>query len=155
MKKLVLAVAFIGMGSFAMAQQTTTTPQEREARRAEFQQKRAQMEKDHLDQMQKDLNLNQAQVTQIKALHEKRKAEMKAEFDKNKDARQAKMEEMKAKRAQMDADMKQILTPDQYDKWQADRKAKMEQRKVAMKERGMKERKMMKKPMTTAAPEAN
>lgn len=63
---------------------------------------------------------------------------MKADFDKNKDQRQAKMEEMKAKRAQMDADMKQILTPQQYDKWQADRKVKMEQRKVAMKERGMK-----------------
>ncbi|UMQ40120.1 hypothetical protein MKS83_11985 [Chryseobacterium sp. Y16C] len=155
MKKLVLAVAFIGMGSFAMAQQTTTTPQDREAKRAEFQQKRAQMKKEHLDQMQKDLNLNASQVAQIKTLHEKRKAEMKAEFDKNKEARQAKMDEMKAKRAQMDSDMKKILTPDQYDKWQADRKAKMEQRKVAMKERGMKDRKMMKKPMTTAAPEAN
>ncbi|WP_228459182.1 hypothetical protein [Chryseobacterium carnipullorum] len=75
---------------------------------------------------------------------------MKADFDKNKDARQAKMEDMKAKRAQMDADMKKILTPDQYDKWQADRKAKMEQRKTAMKDR-----KMMKKPMNTAAPAAN
>ena len=155
MKKLVLAIAFIGMGSFAMAQQTVTTPQNREAKRAEFQQQRIQKEQEHLDQMQKDLNLNASQVAQIKALHEKTKAEMKAEFDKNKEARQAKMEEMKAKRAQMDADMKKILTPDQYDKWQADRKAKMEQRRMAMKERGMKGGKMMKKPMTTAAPEAN
>jgi len=48
----------------------------------------------------------------------------------------------------MDADMKQILTPQQYDKWQADRKAKMEERKVAMKDR-----KMMKKPMNTGAVE--
>ncbi len=40
MKKLVLAIAFIGMGSFAMAQQTT--PQDREARRAEMQQKMQQ-----------------------------------------------------------------------------------------------------------------
>jgi len=155
MKKIILSIALIGIGSFAMAQQTTTTPQNREAKRTEFQQQRMQKEQEHLDQMQKDLNLNQSQVAQIKALHEKRKAEMKAEFDKNKDARQAKMEEMKAKRAQMDADMKNILTPDQYNKWQADRKAKMEQRKVAMKERGMKSGKMMKKPMTTATPEAN
>lgn len=142
MKKLVLAIAFIGMGSFAMAQQTT--PQDREAKRAEMQQK----EQEHLAQMQKDLNLNASQVTQIKALHEKRKAEMKADFAKNKEARQAKMEEMKAKRTQMDADMKKILTPEQYDKWQADRKAKMEQKRMAMKDR-----KMMKKPMNTATPD--
>ncbi len=153
MKKLILAIAFIGMGSFAMAQ--TTTPQDKEARKAEFQQKRQQKEQEHLAQMQKDLNLNQSQVAQIKALHEKRKDDMKADFAKNKEARQAKMEEMKAKRAQMDADMKKILTPTQYDKWQADRKAKMEARKVAMKDKGMKGGKMMKKPMETAAPQAN
>ncbi|MDM1557494.1 hypothetical protein PYS58_18680 [Chryseobacterium indologenes] len=146
MKKLVLAIAFIGMGGFAMAQQTT--PQDREARRAEMQQKMQQKEQEHLVQMQKDLNLNATQVAQVKALQEKRKAEMKADFEKNKEVRQAKMEEMKAKRAQMDADMKKILTPDQYDKWQADRKNKMEQKRMAMKDR-----RMMKKPMNTAAPE--
>lgn len=147
MKKLVLAIAFIGMGSFAMAQQTTPTPQDRQAKRAEMKEKFQQREQEHMAQMQKDLNLNQAQVDKIKALHEKRKAEMKADFEKNKDQR-------KAKRAQMDADMKQILTPQQYDKWQADRKAKMEERKVAMKERGMKGGRMH-KPMNTAAPDAN
>ncbi|WP_336690877.1 MULTISPECIES: hypothetical protein [unclassified Chryseobacterium] len=154
MKKLVLAIAFIGMGSFAMAQQITPEPQDRQAKRAEMKERFQQREQEHMAQMQKDLNLNQAQVDKIKALHEKRKAEMKADFEKNKDQRQAKMEEMKAKRAQMDADMKQILTPQQYDKWQADRKAKMEERKVAMKERGMKGGRMH-KPMNTAAPDAN
>lgn len=147
MKKLVLAIVFIGMGSFAIAQQTTPTPQDRQAKRAEMKEKFQQREQEHMAQMQKDLNLNQAQIDKIKALHEKRKAEMKADFEKNKDQRQA-------KRAQMDADMKQILTPQQYDKWQADRKAKMEQRKVAMKERGMKGGRMH-KPMNTAAPDAN
>lgn len=147
MKKLVLAIAFIGMGGFAMAQQTT--PQDKEARRAEMQQKIQQKEQERLAQMQKDLNLNQSQVAQIKALQDKRKAERKAEFEKNKEFRQAKMEEMKAKRAQMDADMKKILTPQQYDKWQADRNAKMEQRKMAVKER-----RMMKKTMNTGTPEA-
>lgn len=146
MKKLVLAIAFIGMGSFAMAQQTT--PQDRETRRAEMQQKMQQKEQEHLAQMQKDLNLNQSQVAQVKALHEKRKSEMKAEFEKNKDMRQTKMDEMKAKRAQMDADMKKILTPEQYDKWQVDRKAKMEQKRMAMKDK-----RMMKKPMNTAGSE--
>lgn len=148
MKKLVLAVAFIGFGGFAMAQQTT--PQDRKAKKAEMQQKFQQKEQEHMAQMQKDLNLNQAQVDKIKALHEKRKAEMKTEFEKNKGERQARAEQMKAKRAQMDAEMKQILTPQQYDKWQADRKAKMEQRRMAMKERGTR----MHKPMNTVAPDA-
>ncbi len=149
MKKLVLAIAFIGMGSFAMAQQTMPTPQDRQAKRAEMKAKFQQREQEHLAQMQKDLNLNQAQVDKIKALQDKRKAEMKAEFDKNKGEKQARMEQMKAKRAQMDADMKQILTPQQYDKWQADRKVKMEQRRMAMKDKGMKGPRMH-KPMDTA-----
>lgn len=152
MKKLVLAVALVGMGSLAMAQQTP--PQDKEGRRAEMHQKFQEKEREHLDKMQKDLNLNQSQVAQIKALHEKRKAEMKADFDKNKDRRQARMQEMKAKRERMDADMKQILTPQQYDKWQADRKAKMEQRKMAMKDKGMKGGKMH-RTMKTAGPDRN
>ena len=149
MKKLILAIAFIGMGSFAMAQQTTPTPQERQAKRAEMKEKFQQREQEHLAQMQKDLNLNQSQVDKIKALHDKKKADMKAEFEKNKGERQARMEQMKAKRAQMDAEMKQILTPKQYDKWQADRKEKMEQRRMAMKEKGFKGPRMH-KPMNTA-----
>ncbi|MBK1894241.1 hypothetical protein [Chryseobacterium paridis] len=148
MKKLILAIAFVGIGSFAMAQQTT--PQDKQAKRAEMQQKMQQREQDHLEKMQKDLNLSQQQVTQIKDLHAKRKAEMMAEFDKNKGERQAKMEEMKAKRQQMDADMKKILSPEQYDKWQADRKAKMEKRRAEMKDK-----KMMEKPMPAATTNAN
>jgi Spy/CpxP family protein refolding chaperone len=147
MKKLILTIAFVGMGSFAMAQQTT--PQDKTTK-AEMQQKMQQKEQQRLEQMQKDLNLNQSQVSQIKDLQAKRKAEMMAEFDKNKGDRQAKMEQMKAKRAQMDADMKKILTPEQYTKWQADRQAKMEQRKAMMKDK-----KMMDKPMETATPPAN
>ncbi|WP_027387136.1 hypothetical protein [Chryseobacterium gregarium] len=152
MKKLVLAVALVGMGSLVMAQQTP--PQDKEGRRAEMHQKFQEREQEHLDKMQKDLGLNQSQVAQIKALHEKRKNEMKTDFDKNKDQRQARMEQMKAKREQMNADMKKILTPQQYDKWQADRKAKMEERKMAMKDRGMKGEKMH-KPMKTVAPQTN
>ncbi|MDQ1098689.1 MULTISPECIES: hypothetical protein [Chryseobacterium] len=146
MKKIVLAIAFIGLGSVAMAQQVT--PQDRAGKRAEIIEKMQQREQDHLAQMQKDLKLNDTQVAQIKALHEKQKAGMKADFEKNKEIRQARIEDMKAKRAQMDADMKRILTPQQYDQWQADRKEKMEQRRMAMKDR-----RMMKKPIAPPAPE--
>ncbi|WP_292008978.1 hypothetical protein [Chryseobacterium sp.] len=136
MKKLVLAIAFMGMGSFVMAQQTPSQDKDREAKRAEMQQKRQQKQQEHLAQMQKDLNLNQSQVSQIKALHEKRDAEMKAEFEQNKAKRQADMDKMKQKREQMDADMKKILSTEQYNKWQADRKSKMEQKKGDMKGKG-------------------
>lgn len=140
MKKLVLAIALIGVGSFAMAQQV---PQDKKVNRAEMEQKMQQREQERITAMQKDLSLNQSQVAQIKNLHEKRKAEMKNEFDKNKEQRQARMEQMKAKREQMDNDMKKILSPEQYDKWQAGKKAKMEERRAMMKEKGMKgDRKM-------------
>ncbi|MDR6517040.1 hypothetical protein [Chryseobacterium camelliae] len=146
MKKIVLAIAFIGWGSVAMAQQVT--PQDRTGKRAEMREKMQQREQDHLAQMQKDLKLNEGQVAQIRALHDKQKAGMKADFEKNKEMRQARMEDMKARRAQMDADMKRILTPQQYDQWQAERKEKMEQRRMAMKDR-----RMMRKPVASPAPD--
>jgi len=142
MKKLVLAIAFIGMGSFAMAQQTT--PQDKEVKRAEMKQKMQQREQERLAEMQKELNLNQDQVSQIKDLHAKRRAEMQEKSAQTKEIRQARMQEMKAKRQQMDNDMKKILSPEQYDKWQAGRKAKMEQRRAMLKEKGMKGDRRMK-----------
>lgn len=140
MKKLVLAIAFIGLGSFAMAQEV---PQDRKIIREEMKQKMQQREQERMAEMQKELNLNQSQIAQIKDLHEKRRSEMKHNFDKSKEQRQAKMEAMKAKRKQMDNDMKKILSPEQYDKWQAGRKAKMEERRAMLKEKGVKgDRKM-------------
>ncbi|RZJ50528.1 MAG: hypothetical protein EOO19_03005 [Chryseobacterium sp.] len=140
MKKLVLSIALIGMGSFAMAQQV---PQDKKVNREEMKQKMQQKDQERMAEMQKELNLNQSQMAQIKDLHEKRKSEMKNNFEKNKEQRQAKMDEMRAKREQMDNDMKKILSPDQYNKWQAGKKAKMEQRRAMMKEKGMKgDRKM-------------
>jgi DNA polymerase I-like protein with 3'-5' exonuclease and polymerase domains len=46
------------------------------------------------------------------------------------------------------AEMKKILTPEQYQKWDADKKAKMEKRREMMKDRKGEfgKRKMMKKP---------
>jgi len=140
MKKLVLAIVFIGMGGFAMAQQA---PQDKKINREEMKHKMQQKEQERIAEMQKELNLNESQVAQIKGLHEKRKAEMKNDFEKNKEQRQARMEKMKAKRQQMDNDMKKILSPEQYDKWQAGKKAKMEERRAMMKEKGFKgDRKM-------------
>ncbi|WP_262149427.1 hypothetical protein [Chryseobacterium foetidum] len=149
MKKLILSIALVGFGSLAMAQQNHT-PEQREAKRAEMQQKMQQKQKDHLDKMQKDLNLSKDQVAKVQALQDRKRAERKAEFDRNKDVRMAKMKEMKDKRVQMDNEMKSILNPEQYKKWEADRNAKMEQRKMAMKDRKHKGDRPHHKPMRTA-----
>ena len=88
------------------------------------------------------------QVKKVKVLQDKQISEMQANMEKNKEARKAKMAEMQKKREAHDAEMKKILTPEQYQKWDAERKAKMEKRKEMMKDRagkdGFGKRKMMK-----------
>ncbi|KQR95606.1 hypothetical protein ASG01_07125 [Chryseobacterium sp. Leaf180] len=140
MKKLVLSIAFIGFGSFAMAQQTQDRPR---MNKEEMQQKMMQKEQERLTQMQKDLNLNASQVAQIKALHEKNRAEMQRNMQDKKADRQAKMAEMKEKNQRRNDEMKSILTPEQYSKWEGQKKAKMDERRAMMKDRGMKGKKMM------------
>lgn len=126
MKKLVLA-AFIGLGSFAMAQQSTPlTPQQKEERQA----KRAEMHQQRMNEMKQELGLSDSQVAQINALQDRRKAEMKTKMD-------AQKADRKAKNQAADDEMRKILSPDQYTKWQASRKEKMEKRKEMMKNKGM------------------
>ena len=74
MKKLVLGMAFATLGTFAMAQQT---PQ--------LQEKKVNMEQKHqqkMAEMQKELNLTDAQMAQMKALHEKKIAAIADEITK-------------------------------------------------------------------------
>src|SRR5690606_10226875 len=102
MKKLVLSAVLVAMGTFAMAQTNKMAKPEK-----------AQMAQNHeekLKKMQSELNLSEVQVAQIKAMHEKRMAEK----DKNQAERKEKMEQWKQKKEQRNAEMKQILTPEQY-----------------------------------------
>lgn len=138
MKKLVLGAAFLTLGTFAMAQQTSRM---QKMDPAKMEQKRA----DNMKQMQADLNLNDAQVNKIKALQNQRMAEREQNAPQMKAERQARMDQMKAKRAQNNAEMKQILTPEQYQKWEGMRKEKMQEKGKMMKDRKMmKGNKMMK-----------
>lgn len=124
MKKLILSAVFLSMGTFAMAQATPS-----------LQKNPAQMERkgaEKMKRMQTELNLNADQVTKIEALHAKKMAEIKANEPQMKAERQAKMEVMKAKKEQYNAEMKQILTPAQYTKWEASKKDKMQMRKGKM-----------------------
>ena len=126
MKKLVLSVALVAVGTFAMAQQNQRM---QKMDPAKMEQKRA----DHMKQMQIDLNLSEAQVTKIKVLQDQRMAERKENAPQMQAERKAKMDQMKAKRDQNEAEMKNILTPEQYQKWEAMRKEKMQEKGMMMK----------------------
>jgi hypothetical protein len=130
MKKLVLAIAFIGLGSFAMAQKAPQTTPQQQQQQSDRQAKRAEKHNERMAQMKQELGLTDAQVAQINGLQDKRKNEMQA----NMQAQQAKRQ---ASNQAGDDEMKKILTPDQYNKWQANRKAKMDQRKEMMNNRRM------------------
>ena len=130
MKKLVLSVALVAMGTFAMAQQNQRM---QKMDPAKMEQKRA----DHMKQMQMDLNLSEAQVSKIKVLQDQRMAERKENAPQMQAERKAKIDQMKAKRDQNEAEMKNILTPAQYQKWEAIQKVKMQERGKMMKGKKM------------------
>ena len=126
MKKLVLGAAFLAVGTFAMAQQS---PRMQRMDPVKMEQKRAE----NMKQMKTDLNLSEAQVAKIKVLHDQRMAERKQNAPQMQAERKAKMDMMKSKRAQHDSEMKQILTPEQYQKWQVNRKQNMQKQGKMMK----------------------
>ena len=124
MKKLALSLAFVAIGTFAMAQQTQAKKFDQKQDGERYEAK--------LKEMKSELGLSDTQVTQLRALHEKRKVELSASREENKEERAKKMEEMKAKKDQHEAEMKKILTPEQYQKWEANREAKMKERRNAI-----------------------
>ena len=126
MKKLVLSVALVAVGTFATAQQNQRM---QKMDPAKMEQKRA----DHMKQMQMDLNLSEAQVSKIKVLQDQRMAERKENAPQMQAERKAKMDQMKAKRDQNEAEMKNILTPAQYQKWETMKKERMQERGKMMK----------------------
>lgn len=110
MKKLILSVAFLGLGVFGFAQQTS---------KADMAQKRAE----HLQQMKQELNLTDAQVAQLKTLHEANAAERQQEMASKKAERMQKMQ-------QNNAELQKILTPEQYKKYQDIKAKKMAEKKA-------------------------
>lgn len=132
MKKLVFSFALVGLGTLAMAQQTQKkeiTPEQK----AKFEQRKTE----RFEKMKADLKLSDAQVSQIKTLQEQNKVQR----EKMMAERKAQMQEHKAKREQMQADMKKILTPEQYVKWEEMKKENM------TKKTSMMPKKKMHKPM--------
>lgn len=137
MKKLVLSLVLMGFGSFAIAQVTPAQQEKMQQRKVEMVRNQEQKRAQHLAEMQKELNLTQSQLNQIHAIQEKHQAERKAAMKKNQEMRKQKMEGMKQKMQQMDNEMRKILTPEQYTKWQAKKQQKMQDRKDKMKKNKM------------------
>lgn len=117
MKKLILSSAFLGLGVFGFAQTTSD-------RKGDFEQKKAA----RMQEMKQELNLTDAQVAQLKALHESKAAERKAEMTAKKEDRMQKMKEN-------EAEMQKILTPEQYKKFQELKAKKMAERKEKFQDR--------------------
>lgn len=112
-------MALATLGTFAIAQQT---PQ--------LQERKVNMEQKHqqkMDAMKQELNLTDAQMAQLKAMHDQKQADRKDMQKKNMEQRKAKMEAHKA-------EMKKILTPEQYQKWEAKRAEKMQAHQMRMKD---------------------
>ena len=144
MKKIFLTLA-LGVATITFAQQMDRPAKmDPEQRKVEMQKR----QQEHLDKMSKDLNLSKDQVKKIKDLQDKQMADMQKNMQQRDVDRKAKMDEMKKKQDAHAAEMKKILTPEQYQKWDADKKAKMEKRREMMKDRKGEfgKRKMMKKP---------
>lgn len=130
MKKVVLSAFLLAFGTLAMAQQNQRMqkmdPAKMEERRAE-----------HLKKMKTELNLSDAQVMKIKTLQDQRIAERNQNALQKEAERKVKMETMKAKQEQHNAEMKKILTAEQYQKWQAGKEQKMKENRKMMKRNHM------------------
>lgn len=131
MKEIVLSAAFVILGTFAMAQQT---PMMNKKDPAQMEQKR----QEKLKVMQTELNLTNAQVAQIKALQDKKMAERQQNAPQMQAERKAKMEAMKARQEQWNAEMRKILTPEQYQKWEAKKQQNMQHKRQKMEKHQMK-----------------
>ena len=118
MKKLILSLAFIGFSTFSMAQQDTVNSDSKMQKRAERQQA-------HLEKMKQELGLNDAQVAKINDLRAREASVRKSKMEAHKADKKALMENH-------DKEMKTILSPEQYDKWQAKRLEKKKEIKEKM-----------------------
>lgn len=125
MKKVFLSMLIVGFGTLASAQIMSSnhdhgTKQDWDSREVE-----------HLEHMKTDLNLTDAQVAQIKGLHEKNRNEKQAQKHEVQKARLQKQQ-------YMDDEMRRILTPAQYVKWQTKKAEKMKKRKEFKKDKANK-----------------
>lgn len=132
MKKMFLAALLVvGITTFAQEKKERRFSGDKltKEQKVDFQVKR----------MTKDLDLNAEQSKQVQALVAKEVDKREAKKAKMKEEKTLKREEMKAEmeanQAAMSSDMKKILTPEQFSKWEKNRAEKKEKMKEKMAER--------------------
>jgi hypothetical protein len=143
MKKVFLAVVmFVGI---------TTLAQEKQAKKGDFENLTTEQKVElQVKRMAKDLDLNEKQVKDMKVLvakevekKEAKRDEMKQLKTQNEQKRGEMKAQMEKEQAEASAEMKKILTPEQYTKWEKMR----DERRANMREKMMekKKAKMMEK----------
>ena len=130
-KVLMAALLVVGITAFA---------QEKEGKRAGREMLTPEQKVElHVKKLDKDLDLTDKQTEQVKALVAKqiqKREEKRKEIQESKDK---KREEFKAQaqadQAAMASEMKKILTPEQFTKWEKNREDKIEKMKEKMADR--------------------
>jgi len=131
-KLIVAALLIVGITTFA---------QQKEGRRAGKEKLSTEEKVElHVKRMTKDLDLNEKQVAEVRAITTKQVQKMEAKRAEMKDVKEKQKAEMKANREKeqsaLSSEMKKILTPEQYAKWEKNR----EEKKGKMKERMLERR---------------
>lgn len=138
MKKLIFSTAFVVLGAFVMAQSTDEMAKREPAH---IEQKRA----DHLKQMQSELGLSDLQVKQIRSLYDENRRERSINRVATETDRRSKVADMRARKLHVDQEMRKILTPSQFQKWETIKAEKMQHRKNGMRKNHEKKMQLMKK----------
>ena len=130
-KVIVAALLVVGMTTFA---------QEKEGRKAGSERLTSEQKVDlQVTKITKDLDLNEKQAKEVRALVTKQVAKREAKRAEMQELKTKKREEMKAQReaeqAAVSLEMKKILTPEQYAKWEKNREERKEGIKEKMAER--------------------
>ena len=132
MKKVIVATLLVvGMTTFA---------QEKEGRKAGSERLTSEQKVDlQVTKITKDLDLNEKQAKEVRALVTKQVAKREAKRAEMQELKTKKREEIKAQReaeqAAVSSEIKKILTPEQYAKWEKNREERKEGIKEKMAER--------------------
>ena len=132
-KVIVAALLVVGITAFA---------QEKEGRRAGREKLTAEQKVDiQVKRLTNDLDLNEKQAKEVRGLVTKQVEKREAKRKEMENLKAKKREDIKAEmekeQAAVNADMKKILTPDQFAKWEnkrAERKADFKEKKAEKKE---------------------
>jgi protein CpxP len=114
MKKLMMALALVGMSVATQAQERTKMSADQRARA-------------RTERMTKDLGLSAEQIARLEALNREQAKEAQVDRVARRSERDSRRAAMKVRRERYEADLKSILSAEQFSGWTA-RKEDMEQK---------------------------